>query len=190
MFEVVIDNKIYSHPSKISEVTLSQWISLRSEKEDELKAYSAFSGIPLKELLASPKKDVQEHLQRLTRLLNESAELVSKEPPKTFKIGKSTYYVNQDMDSASMAQYLDCTHYMKFFKENETEFYPYMMAIYCLRKGEKYNGDGFDLQKRADIMRKAQAIDAITINAFFLHGSTDYAANFNGYFQENQPPSK
>ncbi len=186
MFEVVIDNKTYLHPSKIEEVNLDQWIALNSEKEDELKAFSAFSGIPYKQLLASPKKDVQEHLNRLSILLKKSAELVENDPPDSIKIGASTYYVEKDMDGASMAQYLDCTHYMRLFTGNQSEFYPYMMAIYCLRKGEKYNNDKYDIQKRAKVMRKAQAVDAIKINAFFLHGSKDYEVNFTAYFQANQ----
>lgn len=189
MFEVVIDKKIYSHPSRVEEITLQHWVDLNSEKEDEIKAFSAFSGIPHKLLLQCPKKDVLEHLNRSRRLLSDTSKLVDQEPPQSFKIGKSTYYVNQDLDGAPMSQYLDCTHYMKFFKENQTEFFPYMMAIYCLREGEEYNGEGYDIEKRAKIMRKAMAVDAVTINAFFLHGSQDYANNFNAYFQANQAPN-
>ncbi len=187
MFEVVIDKKIYSHPSRIEEVTLQNWIDLNSEKEDELKAFSAFSGIPHRLLLQCPKSDVLDHLNRSRRLLSNASELTANDPPESFKIGKSTYYVNQSLDNGLMSQYLDCTHYMKFFTNNQAEFFPYMMAIYCLRKGEEYNGEGYDLEKRAKIMRKAQAVDAITINAFFLHGSQDYANNFQVYFQENPP---
>lgn len=183
MFEVVIDKKTYEHPSKIEEVSLQQWIDLNSEKEDELKAYSKFSGIPMKQLEACNNKEVRSHLIRLAKLFGQAADIQDQDPPEEFTIGNTTYCVNQDMDNAPMSQYLDCTHYMKFFNNNQTEFYPYMMAIYCLRKGEKYDFTPDQLTKRAKKMRKAQAVDAININAFFLHGSQSYANNSQAFFQ-------
>lgn len=188
MFEVVIDKKTYLHPSRPEEVTLKQWIDLNGETE-EINAFAAFSGIPLKELLSAPQKDVLAHINRLALLLKNIKEDTKSDAPGKIKLGKYNYYVNKDIGAASMAQYLDCTHYMKYFKDNITGFYPYMMAIYCLRKDEEYNGEGYDLEKRAEIMRGALAVDAIRINAFFLNGSTEYAHNFNLYFPESLPMS-
>lgn len=185
MFNVTIGKRTYSHPSKLSEVTLKQWIDITSE-EDDIDAFSAFSGIPVKELRAAPRKDVEKHMISLAVVLNdsiidESGEAIKRPVPKKFRAGKYSYIVDQDLDNASMGKYLDCTHYMKLFQGQDQQFYPYMMAIYCQRKGESY--DDVDLELRVEEMRKAKATDAMAINAFFLNISVQYSKDYQAYFQ-------
>jgi len=181
MIEVTIGKRKYLHPSKIEEVTLDQWINITS-KEDDIEAFSAFSGIPLKVLRSAPKVEVQSHMFQLSLLFEDVKDKLDDHFPESFKVGRSTYYPNQDLDNADYGQYLDCTHYMKAYEGRLTEFYPYMMAIYCLRKGEKY--EDIDLENRAKEMRKAMALDAVCINNFFLFTSKDYAKDCQHYFQE------
>lgn len=192
MYKVTIGKKTYSHPSTIEEVTLKQWIGLNQpidedSKDAEIEVLANFSNIPLKELKKAPAKQVLKHIELTKQTIAQIDHVEAGETPLKIKISNRNYYVNQDLDNAPMAQYIDCTHYMKFFGENIAGFYPYMMAIYCLRKDEEYNGEGFNLEARAEIMRKAMAIDAIKINAFFFAGSKDYATNSRVYSQGNQP---
>lgn len=190
MFEVIINKKTYQHPSRLQEVKLQQFIEITKPSDEndpmsELKSYSRFSGIPLKDLEKAPMSDVNKQIENTKRTLSSIEFVKDMETPTKIKIGRNTYYVAQDLDGAPMAQYIDCTHYMKSFGSNLTAFYPYMMAIYCLKKGEEYNFEGNELEERADIMRKCFAVDAISINAFFLTGSEVYARDFLHYSQAN-----
>lgn len=191
MYEVVINKKTYQHPSRIEEVTLKQWIGFNEPVDEtdpnaEIEVLANFSGIPLKELKKAPSSDVLEHIERTKKTISDISQVEAGNTPLKIKIAGRNYFVNQNLDAAPMAQYIDCTHYMKYFGENIAGFYPYMMAIYCLRKDEDYNGEGYDIEVRAEIMRKAMAIDAIRINAFFLTGSKAYAKNSAAYSQGNR----
>ena len=188
MIDLTIGKKTYRHPSKIEEVTLDQWIKLSEVEHDESKTviennllgFSAFANIPMKVLLSAPKEEMMYHVIQVTEMLNQVE--ADKTPIDSFKIGRTTYYVTQDIDNALIAQYIDCTHRMKQLN-SEAVYYPYMMAVYCLKKGEKY---GFDLEERAKIMRKARAVDAIKVNAFFLTTSRSYLRDFRHYMVTNQ----
>lgn len=186
MIDLTIGLKTYRHPSKIEEVTLDQWINLRSVQPEEdgydnLRGFSAFADIPLEELKKAPKKEVAHYILELTELLAATGE-PDKEPLKKFKIGKYNYNVEQDLDGASVGQYIDCTHYMKMLPEEE--FYPYMMAIYCLRKDESY--EDLDLEARVIEMRRAKVMVGLNVNAFFLNSSTDYLRDSQLFMEENQ----
>lgn len=193
MIKLTIGDKDYLHPNKISEVNLKQWIDLKSVQNDEsltplennLKGFSEFSGIPMKALLSAPKKEVMFYISQVINMLSEVD--VDKEMIDSFKVGRTTYYVNKDIDSAPTAQYIDCTHKMNQMN-SEPCFYPYMMAIYCLKKNEKY--DKVDLKKRVKIMHKAKVVDAIKVNTFFLITSQSYREDFLLYLGESQTKSK
>lgn len=186
MIELTIDNKIYEHPSKIEEVTLKQWIAIKSVEQNEdatplesnIKAFSKFSGIPVKVLKGVNKTTLMYHIYLVTEILSDMKE--DNSLPKSFKVGRETYLVPKSIDDCDMAQYIDCTHYMNSM-QSSPEFYPYMLAIYCLKKGEKYGR--FDLDKRAKWMLKANVLDALRVNAFFLTTSKDYLSDFQRYLE-------
>jgi hypothetical protein len=180
MIDLNINGKIYRHPSKIEEVTLEQWIAVQAAEQSEddtsihndFKAFSAFSGIPIKVLKSAPSKDMHYHISVIRELMGDISR-IDDSVPKSFNIGKVTYNVEQDIDGADMSQYIDCTHYMNMM-HSSPEFYPYMMAIYCLKPKEKYNAGKYNLEKRADEMLKCNIVDALRVNAFFLDTSENF----------------
>ena len=191
MIKLTIDGKDYKHPSKLEEVTLQQWIDLKSVQPDEeetslksdIRAFSAFTKVPQKALRKIPKKELVYYMQQVIDRISEvNTHILDTEPIKSFKQGNTTYHIEQDLDDADLGQYIDCTHLMNKI-DSEEQFLPYMMAIYCLKKGEEYNSKGYDLEKRADIMRKTRAMDALNIHAFFLTTSQDYAKDTLRYLE-------
>ena len=193
MIDLNINGTIYRHPNKIEEVNLKQYISLMAVEHDEsktplennLKGFSEFADIPMDALKSAPAKEVMYYISQLTNMLSEID--VDKDMIDKFKVGRFTYYVNQDIDGADMAQYVDCTHMMNLMN-SEPEYFPYMMAIYCLRKNEIY--DDVDLEKRAAIMMKANVVDAIKVNTFFLTTSQNYVRDFQLYLVKRLQANK
>lgn len=196
MIKLTIDNTEYLHPSKIEEVTLRQWIAINDIEEDtslshienNIKAFSAFSGVPVAKLSTLPKKDLLYYIS-ITYEMVGKVDLTDNVPPKTFKVGRSTFIVNKNIDDCEVSQYLDSTHYMKLL-ESSPSFYPYMMAIYCLKKREKYNSGKYDMAKRVEQMLDANVLDALKINAFFLITSQDYQNDTRLYLAGNQAATK
>jgi len=191
MIDLTIGNKTYRHPSKIEEVTLKQWVALMSLENDEeeiefkttIKEFCAFANIPVDDVMkmsARNKENLLYHIHLVHEMMQE-ADVNHKEPPKSFKIGRSTYYVPDDIDDCDMAQYIDCTHYMKKMNSSP-QFYAYMLSIYCMKKKEKY-GD-YDIDERAKEMLKCNVKDALTINGFFLSTSEDYLQDSLRYLGE------
>jgi hypothetical protein len=180
MIDLNINGKIYRHPSKIEEVTLGQYIAIQAVEQSEgdtdinnsIKSFSEFASIPIDVLLQAPTKELLYHISLVHELLGDISD-IDTTPPKTIKIGKTTYKVNQDIDGAEMAQYIDCTHYMNVM-QSSPEFYPYMLAIYCLKGKERYNKGKYDLTARAKQMMQCNVIDALRVNAFFLHTSENF----------------
>ena len=196
MIKLTIGKKEYLHPSRIEEVTLRQWIAIKSVEEstelshieNNINAFSEFSGVPVKELHKVPRKKLKFYMAQVYDMLN-NVDPADNVPPKSFKAGRNTFYVDQDIDEASTAQYIDCTHYMNLLKSS-VDFYPYMMAIYCLKKGEKYNKGKYDLSKRVEQMMDANVLDALRVNAFFLIISKDYREDTLLYLVGNQAATK
>lgn len=196
MIDLTIGKKTYRHPSKIEEVTLRQWIAIMNVEQDDqlshiennIKSFSEFSGVPIKELHKVPRKKLKFYIAQVHGMLG-NIDQSSIKQPKSFKVGRSTYYVNQDIDEASTSQYIDCTHMMNLLNSSP-DFYPYMMAIYCLKKNEKYNSKGYDLEKRAEVMRDANVLDALRINGFFLTISEDYRNDSLLYLEGSQQVNK
>ena len=193
MIKLTIKGKDYFHASKIEEVTLDQWINLRTVQPEEgettlkenIKAFSAFTGVPQKALRLIPKKELAYYMSEvIDRVTEVKAHIADSKPIHQFNIGKSTYYIEQDLDNAPLGQYSDCTHFMNQMASDE-EFMPYMMAIYCLKKGQKHTDNMDELEKRAKTMRKARAMDALLIHAFFLTTSEDYARDSQLYMEVN-----
>lgn len=191
MIKLTIGKNTYLHPSKIEEVTLRQWIAIQavedsndlSHIENNINAFSAFSGVPVKDLKTLPRKKLKFYIAQVYAMLG-NIDQTDSDTPKSFKIGRTTYYVNQDIDEAETTQYIDCTHFMNSMSSSPA-FYPYMMAIYCLKKGEKYNKGKYDLKDRAEVMLDANVLDALKINAFFLNTSQDFQEDSQLYLVEN-----
>jgi len=187
MIQVTIGKRKYLHPSKADEVTLAQAISLLGHDND-IDAFSAFSGIPVKELKSVPTIELYSHMEAVSSIIHELNNTDTRPYPESFKIGRTTYYPSQDLDNEPAEKYIDCTHYMRMFKGNEMAFYPYMMAIYCTKKNEKY--EDINLEDRAEVMRKALAVDAVSIASFFLFTSKVFPKDYLAYFQENPAQTK
>ena len=194
MIRLTIKGKDYEHPSKLEEVTLKQWIDLKTVQpeeddtslENDIKGFSAFTGVPQKALRLIPKKELVYYMQQVIERITEvNAHVMDTKPITEFKIGRSTYYIEQDLDNALLGQYSDCTHFMSAMS-SDWEFLPYMMAIYCLKKGQSHTDDMQELEKRAKVMRKARAMDALIVHAFFLTTSEDYAKDFQLYLGVKQ----
>lgn len=192
MIKLTIANKDYFHPSKLEEVTLDQWINLRGVETEEgetslkenIKSFSAFTGVPQKALRLVPKKKLYFYMNEvINRVTEVKAHVADSKPIHELTIGKNTYHIEQDLDNAPLGQYSDCTHFMNLMQSDE-EFLPYMMAIYCLKKGQKHTDNMKELEKRAKTMRKARAMDALLIHAFFLDTSQDYAKDSQLYMVE------
>ena len=203
MIKLTIGKKTYQHPSKIEEVTLNQWINLMaveadeslSDIENDLKGFSEFAEIPMKVLIASPKKDVLFHIHTVSNMLNEVGDIDLDKTIEKFKIGKYNYHVPKDFDKEDMGQYITCTHYMNKMgaletQSNEAHFLPYMLAIYCLRTGETEIQDADELETRANIMRRLCVVDAIRVKSFFLIISEDFRNDFQRYLGENPQTNK
>lgn len=200
MIKFTIEGKDYFHPNKIEEVTLRQFQDLKSVEFDEdatpfennILGFSRFSKIPMEVLTTLKKKELIYHIMQLHEMLESVAKqdkLIEK-----FKIGRYNYHVPKDFDYEETGNYISCTHMMNKFKAMESEpaqtaFYPYMMAIYCLRKDEKQITME-QLEERAEIMRDARVSDALNVNTFFLISSRGYLEDFQLYLGENQPVSK
>ena len=190
MIDLTIGKKTYQHPSKIEEVTLKQWIAIQAAEQSEndtdisnnFKAFSAFSGIPEKVLQSAPSKDMHYHIGVVIDLIGNISK-IDHTPPKSFKIGKHEYIVNQDIDGCDMGQYIGCTHYMNLMKSSP-EFYPFMLAIYCLRKGEKPISSTDKLKKRAATMLRCNVVDALRVNGFFLNTSQSFLQDSLRYLGE------
>ena len=174
-----IDGTVYQHASKIEEVTLRQWVDIMSleQLEDDVdvqvsfKAFAGFSGIPIKVLETVNKGELFYHINMVVDMISK-VEVTEIELPKYITVEGEKYYVNQDIDSAKTSQYIDCTHYMNKMNSSPS-FYPYMLAIYCLKEGEAYR-EGYDFFKRAEAMLDVNVLDALRVNAFFLTTSKDY----------------
>lgn len=196
MIKLTVDKREYLHPSKIEEVTLRQWVAIQnveentelSHIENNINAFSEFSGVPVKELHKVPRKELKFYIAQVYEMLG-NIDTQDNIPPKSFKAGRNTFYVNQDIEEADTSQYIDCTHYMNMLKSSP-DFYPYMMAIYCLKKREKYNKGKYDLAKRVEQMLDANVLDALRINAFFLITSKDYQQDTLLYLVGSQAASK
>ena len=196
MIKLTIGDKAYKYPSENEEVTLEQWIDLQKVQPEEttfnsdVKAFSKFTGVPQKELRKMGKKELAHHMpQVIERVTSIGAHILDAEPIHELKIGRSMYYIEQDLDNAPLGQYSDCTHFMNKM-ESDWDFLPYMMAIYCLKKGQTHTDDMEELEKRARAMRKARAVDALIIHNFFFHTSQDYAKDFQLYMGESQATTK
>lgn len=191
MIELQVGKKKYKIPSKIEEVTLRQWQDLNNTEEDktEVESFANFSGIPFSKLKKANTKEVLYFIHQLNEML--SVENIGEpETPTSFKVKGVEYIVDQDIDNLPMAQYLDCTAYMQRLQGKEHEFYPYMMAIYCLKKGEKYSFTGDTLEKRAEIMRDCSFLEAYSINLFFLITSEVFRNATLQYLGVSQDMSK
>jgi len=159
-----------------------------SHIENNINAFSKFANIPAKELRKAPRKELKHHIATVYSMLG-NADSKDNTLPKSFRVGRSTFYVNQDIDECSTSQYIDCTHFMNLLKSSP-DFFPYMLAIYCLKKGEKYNKGKYDLDKRVEQMMNASVLDALRINAFFLTTSKDYLEDSQLYLAESQQVTK
>lgn len=189
MIELTIGKKTYTHPSKIEEVTLEQWVAIQAAEQGEsathiennISQFSALTGIPVKKLETVNTKDLLHHINIVFEMIDSVPKMDGK-PPKSFKVDGETYIVNQDIDLCPVSQYIECTHYMNLMNSSP-EFYPYMMAIYCLKKGEKPLSTAKKLEARVKVMLKANVIDAIKVNTFFLHISQSYLKDSQLYLR-------
>ncbi len=173
MIKLTIKDKEYLHPSKMEEVTLNHWIGLTSS-EDDIENFSNFANIPIKVLMSVDPDDVYNHIDQTYKMIQVVTQTASdlSEPIESFKVDRSTYYVPKDFNKKNFGMYLDSISFMSQMRTEE--FYAYMMAIYCLKKGEEVFVDSEQLEKRANIMRKVDILTALRVNGFFLTSSKAY----------------
>lgn len=191
MIEITLGTKKYKVPSKLEEVSLRQYQALKEESEDTIEAFSKFSKIPLKQLKKASQEEVLYFISQLGDMLQEiNIETLKKDPIKEFKVKRKKFYPLPNVDKQSMGRYLDCSSYMKALQEQEYLFYPYLMAIYCPKKEEEYDFDGDQLEARAELMRDLPVITALTVCAFFLNNSKNFAHDFQVYFSPTPTQTK
>tara|TARA_R100001244_G_scaffold131882_4_gene106093 strand:- start:49 stop:645 length:597 start_codon:yes stop_codon:yes gene_type:complete len=185
MINLTINKKVYKVPSKLSEITLKQFQALKEESDNNVESFSKFANIPLKELNKCPQDEVLFFISQVFDLIQKiDMEDINNEDPKPFKVGTTKYYPRASVDKENMGLYIGCSSYMERLTGQEYLFYPYMMAFYCPRKGEEDMEDQEEIEKRAEVMRGANVIDALRVNAFFLNNSKNYERAFQQYFQE------
>lgn len=170
MKKIEINNKTYSLPDKLSEISLQEFLIiqeiLQGENTGNLQKYiqiiSYLSNIP-ESILRELKPDlISKFFTIIDSLANTEIENV--DPVSSVKINEEVYYVNQNFSDSTFGEYIDYDNFLKQY--GLLNSIPYLLTIILKRSGEKYSE--YDPLTRVDLMKDLSADKALSIASFFL----------------------
>ncbi|WP_277486739.1 hypothetical protein [Catalinimonas alkaloidigena] len=178
MKKIEINNKKYSLPTSLEEITIQQFLIVQeiiSSDESNLNKYlqiiSYLSSIPENILRDTGTELVNPLLESLDYLF--SVDIDSFDSITEFEYLSETYYVNQDFSSSCFGEYIDYDNFLK--EHGQLNSIPYLLAVLCKREGESY-GD-YDAMQRAEHFKNIPCITALSIASFFLSRNNDLILN-------------
>ncbi|TXK36796.1 hypothetical protein FVR03_16775 [Pontibacter qinzhouensis] len=165
-------NKVkYTIPENWSEVPFKQFkeiMKLERQKLGDLersaKIVAVFTGLSYDSLVDGDPHLVYTLMNNLSFFDTPVDEL---EPVLHFKIGDSTYYVN-DLENGTYREFADYGSIDKIFSDNPEEGITKKLAVFCRKANEKPLKDNKTIDERSNIFENLDTETVLKINSFFL----------------------
>lgn len=159
-------------PQTANDITIKQYRNLIKEK-DYVKQICILTGCSEDEVKNLKKKEVDFAVYVLLKNIND-LEIDFND----YTFGEFNF--STSIAEATLNQWTDCVSIMKKYENDYESALPYIMAIYCLKDGEKY--DFNKLQERAEYFDERPYIDGLRFTAFFLTSDKNFLNAMINYF--------
>lgn len=194
MIEITCNKQKYQIPATLEEFTVRQYLVATKEYETDLEFLSCFAGIPIEDLRTQSKAQIKERAFFIHELQKEYSKVNIKDlkevkEPKVIDFKGQRYNVPEDIEQCTSGQWFDMMNVLKEVKD-EISALPYIIAIYCLKTGEKYSADIIAKEQRHLIFRDMNLIEAWSVHAFFLSNDSEYLKLMTDYFHKKPENSQ
>lgn len=150
-----------------SELPVKDWLEIgrigemtASDDEKNMMIGALLAGIPYKEFLLMPLKEVREVMDNTEFMLHPP---VPEKARRKYVVNGRTYKLFKDSSEMTVAQYID---FQQMHREGFEKMPAELLSIFLIPDGHSYN-DGYDKEEQIEDMKQISVAEALGICDFF-----------------------